>query len=191
MKKDIDIVYKIGYILLYDWLSTSISPPSSDCTMIKAGVKSAFFMAALTLSLQMKSKEKTLFLHALSDHGIVSKAAETAKISRSVVYRERTTDHEFKEAWDHAKEIATDRLANIAHQRAIDGIEEIRYFKGEPIGTVRRYSDQLLMFLLRAYRPSVFGANQQKNFESKDNNNDQARQSLVTKMAALDGQDDG
>ena len=123
--------------------------------------------------------------------GLFQRQQRPIKISRSAVYRERTTDHEFKEAWDHAKEIATDRLANIAHQRAIDGIEEIRYFKGEPIGTVRRYSDQLLMFLLRAYRPSVFGANQQKTFESKDNNHDQARQSLVTKMATLDGKDDG
>ena len=147
-------------------------------------------MVALTLSSRMNSKEKQLFLHALSDHGIVSKAAEAAHISRSAVYRERGNDPVFCDAWTHAKEIATDRLANIAHQRAIDGIEEIRYFKGEPIGTVRKYSDQLLMFLLRAYRPSVFGASYQKNSESKDNNHDQARQSLVTKMATLDGKDD-
>ena len=139
----------------------------------------------------MKSKDKTIFLNALSSHGIVSKAADAAGVSRSAVYRERGNDPEFADAWHHAKEIATDQLATIAHQRAIDGIEEVRYFKGEPIGTVRRYSDQLLMFLLRAYRPSVFGAAHPKHQESNDNTHDQARQSLVTKMATLDGEDDG
>lgn len=77
-------------------------------------------MAALILSSRMKSKEKKLFLQALSDHGIVSKAAETANISRSGVYRERGNDSAFAEAWLNAKEIATDRLATDDAKSGVD-----------------------------------------------------------------------
>lgn len=138
----------------------------------------------------MEAKEQAVFLEALAEHGIVSKAAEAAHISRSAVYRLRNSDPTFAEAWSHAKEEATDKLATVVHQRAINGIEEVRYFKGEPIGTVRRYSDQLLMFLLRAYRPSVFGTKQQHPEEQHQTTHDQARQSLIQKMASLHRADD-
>jgi hypothetical protein len=90
------------------------------------------------------------FLTALAMTGIVSDAAKAAGINRSTAYRYRAQHKSFAEDWDHAKDDAIDRLAGVAIQRAVNGIEEVRYFKGEPIGTVRRYSDQLLMFLLRA-----------------------------------------
>ena len=138
----------------------------------------------------MTAEQRTKFLKALAIHGIVSKAADEAAVSRSAVYRQRNNDAEFAEAWHHAKEEATDHLATVAHQRAINGIEEVRYFQGEPIGTVRRYSDQLLMFLLRAYRPSVFGNRPDNSAEKDSVSHDQARQSLVKKMATLDDEND-
>ncbi|CAN0502903.1 unnamed protein product, partial [Discosporangium mesarthrocarpum] len=40
--------------------------------------------------------------------------------------------------------------------RAYHGVEETVWHRGEAVGTRRRYSDQLLMFLLRAHQPEVY-----------------------------------
>ena len=45
-----------------------------------------------------------------------------------------------------------------AFWRAVGGIGEDRYFRGDLVGSVTRYSDRLLMFLLEARRPSKFGS---------------------------------
>ena len=39
---------------------------------------------------------------------------------------------------------------------ARDGVEETVWHRGVAVGTVRRYSDQLLMFLLRAHQPALY-----------------------------------
>lgn len=44
-----------------------------------------------------------------------------------------------------------------AFRRAVEGVGEDRFFRGDVVGTVTRYSDRLLMFLLKARRPSTFG----------------------------------
>ena len=49
-------------------------------------------------------------------------------------------------------------LADTALARALDGVEEPVFWKGEQIGTKRRYNDRLLMFLLEnrwVYAPLV------------------------------------
>ena len=45
-----------------------------------------------------------------------------------------------------------------AFRRAYEGIGEDRYFSDDLVGSVIRYSDRLLMFLLKAQRPSKFGS---------------------------------
>ena len=111
----------------------------------------------------------------------MSMAARHAGLSRSTLYRHRAQDHAFAKAWDLALDEATDRLAGEAVRRAVTGVEEVRYFKGEPIGSVRKYSDQLLMFLLRAYRPSVFGRSTKGQDQIDAASPDDARQELIEK----------
>jgi hypothetical protein len=43
-------------------------------------------------------------------------------------------------------------------RRAVDGVDEDRFFAGTVIGQTTRYSDKLLMFLLQARRPRLFAA---------------------------------
>ena len=81
----------------------------------------------------MTENQKKLFLEALSQHGIVTEAAAYAGVARSSVYRCRNLDQNFASSWSDAKEAATDRLAKAALDRALDGIEEVKYFKGEPL----------------------------------------------------------
>jgi len=139
----------------------------------------------------MTPDQQQQFFSALAMTGIVRDAANAAGINRSTAYRYRAQSQSFADAWDHAKEDAADRLTGAAIQRAVNGIEEVRYFKAEPIGTVRRYSDQLLMFLLRAYRPHVFGLKSHDGDQKEYDDRGQTRQSLIAKMAALDRADDG
>ncbi len=132
----------------------------------------------------MITEQKQKFIQDLALHGNVSEAAKTALVSRSSLYRYRAANPEFAKAWDAAREQATDNLADEAMRRAINGVEEVRYFKGEPVGTVRKYSDQLLMFLLRAYRPQVFGS-KQTNELSDGGDDEYDREDLVEKMETL------
>jgi hypothetical protein len=93
-----------------------------------------------------------LFLQDLRETGNVSAAARHVGKSRAALYRARKQDAAFAAEWDDALEEAADWLELEALRRAVDGTEEGRYFQGEMIGTITRYSDSLLMFLLKGRR---------------------------------------
>ena len=69
----------------------------------------------------------------------------------------------------------------------MDGTEEGCYFRGEMIGTITRYSDSLLMFLLKARWPLVFGTSQACRLTSANDEDslDALRCELEAKMARL------
>jgi hypothetical protein len=99
------------------------------------------------------------FLEALADTGSVTTAAAVAGTSRTRVYELRKKDTAFAAAWEEAEEIATDMLEEEARRRAIEGIAEplviggklVRGDDGQPV-IVRRYSDNLLLSLLKLRR---------------------------------------
>ncbi len=124
---------------------------------------------------------KLLFLTNLAETGNVSASAELAKLPRYQVYEWRRTDNAFAKHWEDAIRVAVDKLAFEARRRALDGIEEVRYYQGEPIGTIRKYSDQLLMFLLRAYDPDTFLAIRNQNIDHSKSEQD-IREQLQKKM---------
>jgi hypothetical protein len=109
--------------------------------------------------LKLTRDRQERFLKALADTGNVTAAVAAAGTSRTRVYELRKTDIAFAAAWDEAEEIATDRLEDEARRRAIEGVAEplvsagklVRGDDGQPI-TVRRYSDNLLLALLKARR---------------------------------------
>jgi hypothetical protein len=56
-----------------------------------------------------------------------------------------------------AKEMAADRLEEEAWRRAVDGVDEpVGFYRGKPSAWVKRYSDTLLIFLLKALRPEKY-----------------------------------
>jgi hypothetical protein len=130
---------------------------------------------------------RALFLNMLRKTGNVSAAARHAGRARAQLYRLRKQDTAFAALWDDALEEAADWLELEALRRAMDGTEEGRYFRGEMIGTITRYSDSLLMFLLKARRPTVFGAHQAHQIKtaSDEDRLDALRRELNTKMARL------
>lgn len=105
---------------------------------------------------------RAAFLEALAAVGNVSGAAKTASVSRRFVYDERERDPDFAALWDDALDQAADAMEREALRRAVEGWDEPVFGSlggksgsGE-IGTVRKYSDTLLIFLLKGARPEKY-----------------------------------
>ncbi|MBF0185326.1 MAG: hypothetical protein HQM06_13200 [Magnetococcales bacterium] len=99
------------------------------------------------------ARRKQIFLETLATCGVVRRAAEVSGTTRKSLYTYRTSDPDFAEAWDIALQDFADRLEEAAHSRAVDGYEEPVFQGGQQVGTVRKYSDSLLLAMLRARRP--------------------------------------
>lgn len=98
------------------------------------------------------------FLASLALTGNVSEAARSATVARGHVYEWRDKHADFAAEWDVAMEEAADYLETEARRRAVEGVEEPVYQRGERVGTIRRYSDTLLIFLLNGARPQKYKA---------------------------------
>ena len=124
--------------------------------------------------------EKT-FLAELRRTGNHSAAARAARIHRTVPYKARQDDPDFAAAYADALEEACDGLELEARRRAHDGVDEPVVYQGELMGcwvmadgtvvskdtpgatlvplTVKKYSEALLLALLKAHRPERFRDN--------------------------------
>jgi hypothetical protein len=112
---------------------------------------------------------KLVFLNELVHTGNVSAAARKARIHRDTAYAFRqladgpTPNPEaaaFAKAWDAALKEAIDALELEARRRAVEGVlEPAGWYKGKAGGKVRRYSDTLLVVLLKAHRPAKYREN--------------------------------
>jgi AcrR family transcriptional regulator len=94
-----------------------------------------------------------VFLETLSETGHVTKSAAAAGIPRRTVYNWRRDDEGFRQQWDEAAELGTDALVDEAVRRGKDGTLRPVYQRGKEVGTIREFSDTLLIFLLKARRP--------------------------------------
>lgn len=103
-------------------------------------------------------ERQRVFLEAFAATGSVTEAARQAGASRQAFYtlRHREPTGPFATAWESASDRATHRLADVAYERAIEGVEEPVFQRGEQVGTRRRYNDRLLMALLRVRNPAHY-----------------------------------
>ena len=95
------------------------------------------------------------FLLTLSKTGNASKAYKTSGLTRRQVETLREDDVAFGQAYDDAMNEAVDLLEAEAWRRALKGTTQPVAKAGQPVVT-RRYSDPLLMMLLRGCRPEKF-----------------------------------
>jgi hypothetical protein len=72
------------------------------------------------------------------------------------VYDWLARDARFKAQYDDARTDAADALEAEAWRRAHDGVDEPVFYQGAVVGAIRRYSDSLLMLMLRAARPEKY-----------------------------------
>jgi hypothetical protein len=100
--------------------------------------------------------KKRAFLAAYGETGNVRLACHAAQIGRSSHYR-WLDDSDYAEQFEQAKTDAVDVLEAEARRRAVEGWEEpVGWYKGQAGGTVRRYSDTLLIFLLKGAAPRKY-----------------------------------
>lgn len=107
-----------------------------------------------------RAKRRRIFLRALAAGSGVVQACELARVAFSTVYLWREKDPAFRAAWESAlrcgREAMEARFDNELMRRAVDGVDDPVFYRGEVVGARKRYSDPLLMFglhELRAGRP--------------------------------------
>lgn len=106
--------------------------------------------------------KRKAFLAAYAQTGNISVAAKIANVGRRDHYR-WLDDARYEKAFNDAHEEACDRLEAEARRRAVQGVEEPVYGKlpgkatgtGQ-VGTIRKFSDTLLIFLLKGARPEIY-----------------------------------
>lgn len=102
-------------------------------------------------------RQKELFLEVLAHSGNVTAGAKAAGWRYpTIAERYRDEDPDFSCAWTDALRQAVDAMEEEARRRAVDGVDEPVYYKGENVGSVKKYSDKLLEMLLKANRPEKF-----------------------------------
>jgi hypothetical protein len=102
-----------------------------------------------------ESAKRRAFLAAYGTTGNISRAAEIAKVSRKSHYRWLDAE-DYQAEFSDAHEQACDSLEAEARRRATEGVEEPVFYQGKACGVIRRYSDTLLIFLLKGAMPEKY-----------------------------------
>lgn len=105
---------------------------------------------------QIDAQQKA-FLKAYTKHGTITHAAREAGFSHSYHYKWLDIDPEYPELFKAAHQEAVEALEREARRRAVEGVEEpTGWYQGQPGGFVKRYSDTLLIFLLKGALPDKY-----------------------------------
>jgi len=97
-----------------------------------------------------------MFLERLREWANASEAARYTCISKVRWYQERHRNPEFAAQWEEAVKEGMETLEDEARRRAFQGVEEPVFFQGETCGHIKRYSDTLLIFLLKGAKPEKY-----------------------------------
>lgn len=81
-------------------------------------------------------------------------AAGTARVSMNTARKWQTEDPIFQPCFEMAKGALNDVLVSECRRRAVEGVSITTYDRnGQPIGEERKYSDAMLMFLIKGMDP--------------------------------------
>ena len=111
-------------------------------------------------------EQKIKFLDELSQHGVIKYACQKAGLSKKKKKNNYQSDEEFRRLVEDAFVLGAINIEDEAKIRAVEGVEEEVYFKGEMVGTVRKFSDFLLTFLLKGNFPYKYGGVQSEDIVS-------------------------
>lgn len=100
--------------------------------------------------------KKGVMLAAVAETGNISEACRRADISRITHYRWMEHDEEYALQFRQAEQTAIDEMEREAWRRAVEGVEEPVVSAGKHVTNIRRYSDTLLIFLLKGARPGKY-----------------------------------
>lgn len=119
-------------------------------------------------TLAQSARQKKEFLAGFAEHGTVTAAAKMAGCGRRTVYDWLARDAEFRAAFAEAEQQAVDSLEREAYRRALEGTDEPVYQGGKKVGVIRKYSDTLLIFLLKGNRPTKYRERVDVTFQARE-----------------------
>lgn len=105
------------------------------------------------MSAKRRQEAQDAFLAAYARTGIITSAVEAAGIVRSTVYEWQEHDETFSLRFHEAEATANDVIRQEIWRRAYEGVEEPVYQLAKFVGTVRKYSDTLLIFEAKRRMP--------------------------------------
>jgi hypothetical protein len=109
-----------------------------------------------TVQQRKKDANQAAFLAAFRETGNVSLSAAAAGIERTTHYK-WLDDDGYRARFDLAQDDAVDVLEAEARRRAVEGVDEpVGWYQGVAGGTVRKYSDTLLIFLMKGAAPHKY-----------------------------------
>ena len=133
--------------------------------------------------MKLTPEKLTAFCAVLAETCNVGRACAAIDISRTTAYEWRDEIPDFKERWDKALKVGVTALEDEAHRRAFEGVDEplthqgaisyqtqeveddngekhyelVKDSNGKPVPvTVKKYSDTLAIFLLKAHAPDKY-----------------------------------
>jgi hypothetical protein len=101
-------------------------------------------------------KRRAKFIAELAKYPNVTAAASVIGMSTVQLYHLKKRIKKFGTEWDTALNIGVKACEDEAHRRAFNGVDEPVFYQGVPCGSIRKYSDTLAMFLLKAHEPERF-----------------------------------
>lgn len=127
--------------------------------------------------------KKECFLDAFALSANVMLAAREAGVHRSTVYEWLEHDELFALAFNQAKEHAKDVIRAEIYRRAVQGWDEEVYQLAKFAGTMRKYSDTLLIFHAKMLMPEYREKQQIELSGSLDITG--AKETLLDKLSTL------
>ena len=101
--------------------------------------------------------KKAAYLAAYEQIGTIRGAAEFSGVAASTHYTWLKEDEQYAADFVEAQKASSLVLEEEARRRAIFGWDEPVYQNGCQVGTKRKYSDTLLIFLMKGNHPAKFG----------------------------------
>lgn len=120
---------------------------------------------------KIQHPKKRAFLAAYARTGNITQSAAICKIDRSNHTLWMRKDLVYVEAFQQAGLAAADYLEAEARRRAVTGTLKPVFYQGMECGTIREYSDTLLIFLLKGALPEKYSERFQGNINIEANIN--------------------
>lgn len=117
---------------------------------------------------KLTEKDREVFLEAYSRTGSVCAAAKIGDFHVAAHYDWLKSCPGYPERFQEAHQKAIEVLENEARRRAVDGVKEPVFYKGQVVGEISRYSDVLLMFLLKGVAPAKYRENSKVEISGTD-----------------------
>lgn len=120
-----------------------------------------------SLAYVLNTAKLELFWAEMAEHHAVYQCLKKSGISKRTWYAWRKKNpEEFKTRMEEARQKYVGKLSEEIHRRAVEGYEEPVYYKGEVVGSIRKYSDMLLALQARRHEPAY--AVERKEITGKD-----------------------